>query len=289
VVSNGIFLIGVGGLGAILVTKGHVDNLVIIYSFSVFVTFLLSQTGMVRYWFTHPEQKGIVRGIVSVLAALLSATILVALFRAEGALYAAYALGAILALSAFRGGEDPLCQRVQAAAKAQFARAGGGTDPFYREPKACRQVGADGGVLVSGYGAGLHTLMGVQRIFPDYFKQMVFISVGQVDFDRFKGQHEVEHLKSTVEQGLQKYKALAEKWGFAAEYRVGMGVDLIDELEELSVQVGKEYSRAVYFGGDLVFTLPSIFTRLLHARTGEELQRRFRERGLPLIVMPIRI
>jgi hypothetical protein len=113
--------------------------------------------------------------------------------------------------------------------------------------------------------------------------------VGQVDFDRFKGQHEVENLKATVEQGLQKYKALAEKWGFAAEYRVGMGVDLIDELEELSVQIGKDYPRAVYFGGDLVFTLPSLFTRLLHARTGEELQRRFRERGLPLIVMPIRI
>jgi hypothetical protein len=68
-----------------------------------------------------------------------------------------------------------------------------------------------------------------------------------------------------------------------------MGVDLIDELEELSVQVGKDFTRAVYFAGDLVFTMPSIITRLLHARTGEELQRRFRERGLPLIVMPIRI
>src|SRR5204863_2712885 len=71
--------------------------------FSVFVTFLLSQTGMVRYWFTHPEQKGILRGIVSVLAALLSATILVALFRAEGWQYAVYALGAILTLSLFCG------------------------------------------------------------------------------------------------------------------------------------------------------------------------------------------
>ena len=132
-------------------------------------------------------------------------------------------------------------------------------------------------------------MMGVQRIFPDYFKQLVFVSVGQVDFDRFKGQHEVEHLKGTVEENLKKYKALAEKWGFAAEYRVGMGVDLIDELEELSVGVAKDYPRSVYFAGDLVFTMPSIITRVLHARTGEELQRRFRERGLPLIVMPIRI
>jgi len=117
----------------------------------------------------------------------------------------------------------------------------------------------------------------------------VFVSVGQVDFDRFKGQHEVENLKANVEKELQKYKSLAEKWGFAAEYRVGIGVDLIDELEHISVAVAKDYPRSVCFAGDLVFQLPSLFTRLLHARTGEELQRRFRERGLPLIVMPIRI
>jgi amino acid transporter len=291
VVANGIFLIGAGGLAAILVTRGKVEQLVIIYSFSVFVTFLLSQSGMVRYWFTHPGQKGVLRGIVSVLAALLSATILVALFRAEGWQYAAYALGAILALAVFcgmvRNHYASVFQRLQRLNPiVQAAEA----DPYHREAKPWDKSSPTAVFLVSGYnGAGLHTLMGVQRIFPDYFKQMVFISVGQVDFDRFKGQNEVDHLKSTVEEGLKKYKTLAEKWGFAAEYRVGMGVDLIDELEELSVQVGKDYSRVVYFAGDLVFTMPSIITRLLHARTGEELQRRFRERGLPLIVMPIRI
>jgi amino acid transporter len=291
VVSNGIFLIGAGGLAAILVTRGNVDLLVIIYSFSVFVTFLLSQTGMVKYWFTHTTEKGYLRGAVSILAALLSATILAALFKAEGARYAAYALGAILALSTFcvlvKNHYQNVLKRLQRLNPiVQAAEA----DPYHRDAKPWDKSAPTAVFLVSGYnGAGLHTVMGVMRIFPDYFKQMVFISVGQVDFDRFKGQDEVEHLKKTVEEALQKYKALAEKWGFAAEYRVGMGVDLIDELEDLSVQCGKEFTRAVYFAGDLVFTLPSIFTRLLHARTGEELQRRFRERGLPLIVMPIRI
>jgi hypothetical protein len=291
VVSNGIFLIGIGGLAAILATRGEVEHLVIIYSFSVFVTFLLSQAGMARHWFTHPEQKSFRRGLVSVLAALLSATILVALFMAEGVRYAVYALGAILLLSV-------LCVIVKSHYLNVFRRLtrlnpivqAAETDPYHREPKPWDKTAPTAVFLVSGYnGAGLHTLMGVQRIFPDYFNQLVFISVGQVDFDRFKGQHEVEHLKATVEDGLKKYKALAEKWGFAAEYRVGMGVDLIDELEELSVGVAKDYPRSVYFAGDLVFTLPSIFTRVLHARTGEELQRRFRERGLPLIVMPIRV
>jgi hypothetical protein len=164
------------------------------------------------------------------------------------------------------------------------------SDPYHREPKAWDKGAPTAVFLVSGYnGAGLHTIMGVQRIFPEYFKQLVFLSVGQVDFDRFKGQAEVENLKQKVQEDLGKYKALVEKWGFAAEYRAGFGVDLIEELEELSAQVAKDYPRSVYFCGDLVFHIPSVLTRLLHARTGEELQRRFREHGLPLIVMPIQV
>jgi amino acid transporter len=291
VVSNGIFLIGIGGLAAILVTKGDVDLLVIIYSFSVFVTFLLSQTGMVKYWFTHPEAKGVLRGLVSVVAALLSGTILVALFMAEGAKYAGYALGAIVVLGL-------LC----AVVRRHYGKVGGTlsrlntivqaaeADPYHREAKPWDKTAPTAVFLVSGYnGAGLHTIMGVQRIFPEYFKQLVFVSVGQVDFDRFKGQQEVANLKSKVEEELKKYVALAEKWGFAAQWRAGFGVDLIEQLEELSAELVKEYPRAVYFCGDLVFQIPSLLTRLLHARTGEELQRRFRERGLPLIVMPIRV
>lgn len=291
VVSNGIFLVGAGGLAAILATGGDVERLVIIYSFSVFVTFLLSQVGMVRYWFTHAEQKGVIRGLVSVLAALLSATILASLFMAEGAKYAIYALGAILVLSLGCAVVKMHYSKVVRVLKGMNSIVQAAEqDPYHREPQAWDKNAPTAVFLVSGYnGPGLHTVMGVQRIFPQYFKQMVFVSVGQVDFDRFKGQHEVENLKASVEKDLQKYKALAEKWGFAAEYRVGLGVDLIEELEELSAAVVKDYPRSVYFAGDLVFKLPSLFTRLLHARTGEELQRRFRERGLPLIVMPIRV
>ena len=291
VVSNGIFLIGVGGLLAVLMTRGNVDLLVIIYSFSVFVTFLLSQAGMVKYWFTHPESKGVLRGSVSVLAALLSATILGSLFVAEGARYAVYALGAILVMGVFCA----IVRRHYASVGAKLARLApivqaAESDPYHREAQAWDKTAPTAVFLVSGYnGAGLHTIMGVQRIFPQYFKQMVFVSVGQVDFDRFKGQREVEHLKAKVEEDLKKYVALAQKWGFAAEHRAGFGVDLIDEVEELSAQIAKDYPRTVYFCGDLVFHIPSLLTRLLHARTGEELQRRFRERGLPLIVMPIRV
>jgi len=291
VVSNGIFLIGIGGLIAILATRGKVENLVIIYSFSVFVTFLLSQTGMVRYWFKHAEKGGLIRASVSIVAALLSATILYALFSAAEPKYAAYALASILVMAAGCALVKWHYSKVaKTLGRLNSLIAAAEADPYHRDRQEWSKNAPTAVFLVSGYnGAGLHTVMGVQRIFPEYFKQAVFLSVGAVDFDRFKGQHEVENLKASVETDLKKYVTLAEKWGFASESRAGFGVDLIEELEGLSVAVSKDYPRSVYFCGDLVFHIPSLLTRLLHARTGEELQRRFRDRGLPLIVMPIRV
>ncbi|HLY10431.1 MAG TPA: APC family permease [Planctomycetota bacterium] len=291
VVSNGILLIGVGGLIAIFVTRGDVDRLVVIYSFSVFVTFLLSQLGMVRYWFFQAAKKSLLRGAVSVVAALLSATILGSLFLASGASYAVYALAAIGLLgllcavvrSHYRHVAKQL-QRLHGILEAAEA------DPTSRSTSDWRPDAPTAVFLVSGYnGPGMHTLMEVRGIFPDCFKQAVVVSVGQLDFDRFKGQDEVEHLKASVEADARKYVALLERWGVCAEHRTAYGVDLVDELDRIAMGVSKQFPRAVYFCGDLVFSIPSVLTRLLHARTGEELQRRFRENGLPLIVMPIRV
>jgi hypothetical protein len=136
---------------------------------------------------------------------------------------------------------------------------------------------------------GMHTVMGLQRMFPDYFKQMVFLGVGAIDFDRFKGKDEFDHLKASVEDSLKKYDALAGKWGFASESRAAFGVDVVEQLEELCTKVAHDYPRAVFFCGDIIFQIPSFLTRLLHAGTAEELQRRIRSRGLSLVVMPIRV
>lgn len=287
-VSNGILIVGLGGLASILITKGKVENLVILYSFSVFVTFLLSQAGMIRYW---ARERAPLRAGVAVLAALISATVLVALLATFGPSWAGGSLAAILALAfgcflvkrhyaTVRKGLTRLDGLVQAAE----------ADP-HRDPPRVWEKGAPTAVfLVSGYnGPGMHTLLGLQRVFPGYFHQMVFVSVGTVDFDRFKGQAEVENLKASVTEALHRYVALVERWGYAGEARSAFGVDAVEELEVLCAGVAADYPRAVFFCGDLIFHLPSALTRLLHERTAEELQRRLRSRGLPLLVIPIRV
>ncbi|MBV8880092.1 MAG: APC family permease, partial [Planctomycetaceae bacterium] len=184
VVSNGIFLIGVAGLAAVLTTGGRVDRLVIIYSFSVFVTFLLSQSGMARYWFGHlNERGGWVNALVSIAAGLLSAVILASLFMASQPIFAVVALAAIgvlvggcLLVNGHYRSVRKAVQRLNSLVTAAEA------DPYHRETREWDDSAPTAVFLVSGYnGAGLHTIMGVIRIFPETFKQVMFLSVGQVD------------------------------------------------------------------------------------------------------------
>jgi hypothetical protein len=291
VVSNGILLVGIGGLIAIAITQARVEKLVVIYSFSVFVTFLLSQMGMTRYWAQHRDAGWLRRFAISVLAAILSITVLVSLLSENGLGMAGLSLSAIVGLSLFcllvRHHYTSVARKMERLRTLPEAAE---ADPYRRDPMPRDKDAPTAVFLVNGFGgAGLHTLLGVQRLFPNFFRQMVFVSVGVVDFDRFKGEREIENLKANVDSDLKRYSRLVERWGFPSEVRVAYGVDVCDEIETLCAQISTDYPRAVFFCGDLVFQLPTAITGMLHDRTAEELQRRLHLRGLPLIVVPIRV
>ena len=50
VTQNGILLMGAAALVMMIITRGSVGLLVVLYSINVFITFSLSQLGMVRHW-----------------------------------------------------------------------------------------------------------------------------------------------------------------------------------------------------------------------------------------------
>ena len=53
VTQNGVLMISAAALITLLATRGSVGYLVVLYSINVFITFVLSQSGMVRHWWTH--------------------------------------------------------------------------------------------------------------------------------------------------------------------------------------------------------------------------------------------
>ncbi len=67
-------------------------------------------------------------------------------------------------------------------------------------------------MLVGGYGGlGVHALLTVQRIFPGFFKNFIFVSVGVIDSATMKGVEEVDRIRLRTEAALQQYVDLAHR------------------------------------------------------------------------------
>jgi len=145
-------------------------------------------------------------------------------------------------------------------------------------------------ILVNGFsGVGLHSLFTVLRIFPDHFKNFVFIQIGVIDAGRFKGVEEIENLRQMVIMDLAKYEELLRSHGYHAKGFFALGTDVVDEVEKLASRVVEQFPSSVFFAGQLVFPRDSMVTRILHNYTSFAVQKRLYQRGIPVFILPIRV
>jgi hypothetical protein len=145
-------------------------------------------------------------------------------------------------------------------------------------------------MLVGSYaGLGIHALLTVQRLFPGYFRNFLFVSVGVVDAATMKDHEAVEEVRRRTEDSLHRYVELARRLGLAADWRMSVATEAIAEAERLCLQIAREYPRAVFFAGKLVFQREGWFQRVLHNETAYALQRRLQFDGLNMMVLPVRV
>jgi hypothetical protein len=137
-------------------------------------------------------------------------------------------------------------------------------------------------------GLAIHSLLSIGRLFPNHFKNVIFVSVGVIDSGRFKGLSEIENLR-LKEEDLKSFVEFANCLGWYAEYRYSLGIDLMEELEKLCKRVAKEYPRSVFFAGKLVFQEENFLTRMLHNQTPFTLERKLQFEGLEVMILPIRV
>jgi hypothetical protein len=77
--------------------------------------------------------------------------------------------------------------------------------------------------------------------------------------------------------------------GYYSEARYSMGTDVIDEVEKLAIQIEEQFPNHVLFAGQLVFPKETAFTRILHNYTSFAIQKRLYYRGIPVVILPIRV
>jgi amino acid transporter len=296
VTQNGILLMGAAALMVILCTHAAVEILVVLYSINVFVTFSLSQLGMVRHWWQNRtrapqwKQKLFINGF----GLLLTTGILMSLCYVkffEGGWATLFVTGALVGVafwvkSHYRQTQHKL-HRLNELVAAALA-----DDAIVQEktPPPCDPNARTAVFLVNGFnGLGLHTLLAVARMFPRVYPNFVFVQVGVLDVGNFKGADEVENLRAYSQTEVQKFTAYMGKRGFYTESRVALGTDIVEEAAKLCEEVAQKFPQAQFFAGQLVFKDESMVTRWLHNHTVFELQRRLYHSGRPMLILPIQV
>jgi hypothetical protein len=295
VTMNGVLLMGVAAFIMMLVTRGSVDLLVILYSINVFITFSLSQLGMVRHWWqVRKEDTGWKHKLaINGFGFGLTSSILIALTYEkffEGG-WVTLAVTGVFVAAAFAikrhyTGVAVQLKRLDAIVEAaEIETSASPAVPPVAERKARTAV-----ILVNGFnGLGLHTVLNVPRMFGDTFRNYLFVQVGSVDAGNFKGAADIEALRAHTEEEAQRYVHFATARGYGSKAYTAIGYDVIGEVMKLSKQAASDFPNHVVFGGQLLFTNETNATRWLHNHTVATLQRRFFLSGIPFVVLPIRV
>ena len=290
---NGILLMGLMSLAALVYTRGDVRQIVVMYSINVFITFSMTETSMRRFYFGGRRRSADWKRKISihVVGLTLCLTILIiTLFEKflEGGWLTLLVTSGFVALcflirGHYRGVQSHLARLDQdlALTESLFGNvARDALDP--NQPTAVILVGSYGGL-------GIHTLLHVHRSFPKQFRNMVFVGVGVIDSGAFKGRDEIDALRANTEDGLRKYADLARRLGFAATYRVAVGTEAVSEAEKLCLEIRQAFSRCIVFAGQLIFQRDRWFERLLHNQTAFSIQRRLQWHDMTMVILPVRV
>jgi hypothetical protein len=279
-------------------SHGSVKFLVILYSINVFITFCLSQTGMVRHWWqsrkTHTKWKRrlAVNGFGLLLTSFILVSVIVIKFN-EGGWITLLVTGSLMGIAVvikryylrthkLLAHLDNLLASVKASMR-QKAQDKNQLPPL--DEKAKTAV-----ILVSGFnGTGLHTLYNVRRLFGDTFKNFFFIEIGNVDAGHFKGPEAVKDLENKVKSDLAQYDSFMRHEGFPVRTFSAIGTDVADEICETARAVFRKYPNSVFFGGQIVFKEETILDRILSNRVVFVVQRRLHQEGIPFIIMPLKV
>ncbi len=290
---NGVLIMGGSALIILLFTHGSVSLLLVLYSINVFITFSLSQLGMVRHWWQIrlTEKSWLRRLAINAIGLTLTTFILIVMIVekfTEGGWITMVMTGVLVSFAfAVRRHYDEVrtqLKRMDFILEAALAPPQPGSREF--APTSNRTAI----FLVNGFnGLGLHTLFGAARLFGGGFKRIVFVSIGVVDAGNFKGADELDRLQAHVSGEGKKYVDYINERGGQAESVTSIGRDVLDELENIIPDLMKKYPNAVFFSGQLVFEQETLITRWLHNYTAFAIQRRLFLHGLPCAIVPMRV
>ena len=297
VTQNGVIFMGVSAIIVILITQGSVVLLIILYSINVFITFALSQTGMVRHWWLERKKekrwfrKLLINGIGLTLTVFILITVITIKFKEGGWITLLITSALILVVTRIKkhyNYAEKLIHRLDIKMKHYVDNIF--TNKYYSANSHTEYDShvRTAVVCVSGYnGLGIQTFFKIIDEFKD-IRNFVFINVGIVDAGNFIGASEIDNLKDHVIEGLEKYKKLAEHLGYFSEYFYSLGTDVADEIKDLAKPILRKYHDSIFFVGQFIIPKSTAFTRILHNQAQFAIHNRLSHKGIIMVMIPVK-
>ena len=212
VTQNGILFMGGMAVLVLWFTGGKVVVIVVLYSINVFITFALSQAGMVRHWWLerqsdpHWWHRLLINGIGLAITLFILFSIVTTKFTEGGWITLVITSVLILTVTFIKrhyNYSDKLLNRlnqkmVHKAAEILSEK------PDYSVLSTVYTVEDKTAVVcVNGYnGLGIYSFLKVLEDFND-FRNIVFLEVGIVDSGNFRGNAELEQLEESIRNDLR--------------------------------------------------------------------------------------
>jgi amino acid transporter len=293
VTQNGILIMAAAAVAVLWATGGDVDVLIILYSINVFITFSMSLLGLSQYWWTHRRDTpdwfrhfGL-SALGFVFAAGILGILVVEKFSAGGWVTLLLTSGLIGSCLLIRR-HYLWVERQLRAAETLLAVA-----PRRTATGALPKIDPDAPTAVflvgSSIATGMHALLWVNRMFPRHYKNVVFVTVGEVDAESFGGEKSLAELREEVRLRLEHCADFCRARGIPTTAYQDFGTDVVAKLDALCARIVKDFPNSVFFATKLVFENDTWFIRMLHNQTALALQQQLHTRGVPMMIMPMKL
>jgi len=293
VTQNGVMMMGLAAVAALLLTGGRVSVLVVLYSINVFISFTLSFIGLVVHWIgeIRAGRRHLPKLALAILGTAVTGgilTVTVVEKFADGAWMTVLITGVVIAVCALTRQHYEEHGREMAKVDALFATATPARE--VETPPPLDPAKPTAVFLISNsLGAGMHTLLAARKLFADRFRNYVFVRVGEIDSSSYKGEAALSKLDSDVQEELSYFVNYCHRRGLAAEAYHRLAADAVAELIRLADKIIEKYPDCVFMTSRLLFENESVLTRLLHNQTALTMQRELHMRGIPIIILPMKV
>jgi amino acid transporter len=294
VTKNGILLMGLAAIGALLITGGVVHVLVVLYSINVFLTFTLSLAGIVKYrWRRRRRLEHLAKMMIPLLALLVCFSILVTTVLEKfltGGWMTILITGILISAGLWVKRHYTQVQRDIEQSEDDLAQMLEATCPKVNELYKLDSTKPTAVFFVSETGAtGTNTLLWVLRTFPSMFHNFVFVSVGEIDTEEFVDQQKWNNLRRDTKKVLKDYVDFCEERGMPSTYYHSYGTDVVEQLTDLSQKISERFPHSIFFATKMIADDENFFTQMLHNQTAYIMQRRLHNLGKAMIVVPMKL